>query len=364
MIIGILGGGQLARMLALAGYPLGLQFILLDPSADACGIGLGEHLHGAYDDQQLLARLAEKADVVTYEFENVPADVATFLASHTRVYPNPKALAVAQDRLLEKNFLQHLDIPTPKFLPVTDLTELQQAMQEIPYPAILKSRTMGYDGKGQVLLKSARDLPDAWRKMHGVLAIVESFVPFQREVSIIAARSPSGEIAYYPLSENQHAGGILRVSECLANDHLQQRAEDYVTWLMEALDYVGVLALELFDVDGHLLANEFAPRVHNSGHWTIEGAETSQFENHLRAILDLPLGSTAPRGHAAMVNFIGGQPNTGQILAIDHAHLHLYGKVPRKGRKVGHATLRSDDSAQLDSALKKLVAVANSVDDS
>jgi len=364
MIIGILGGGQLARMLELAGYPLGLQFILLDPGADACGVGLGEHLHGAYDDQELLARLAQKADVVTYEFENVPADVAAFLASHTQVHPDPKALSVAQDRLLEKNFLQHLDIPTPKFLPVTDLTELQQAMQEIPYPAILKSRTMGYDGKGQVLLKSDNDLRDAWQKMQGVPAIVESFVPFQREISIIAVRNARGEIAYYPLSENRHEGGILRVSECLTNDPLQQQAEDYVTWLLEALDYVGVLALELFAVDGQLLANEFAPRVHNSGHWTIEGAETSQFENHLRAILNLPLGSTAARGHAAMVNFIGGLPSAGQILSIDHAHLHLYGKVPRRGRKVAHATLRCDDSAQFAADLEKLVAIAQSVDDS
>ena len=364
MIIGILGGGQLARMLALAGYPLGLRFIILDPSADACGAGLGEHLHGAYDDQTLLAELARKADVVTYEFENVPADVANFLASHTQVHPAPKALAVAQDRLLEKNFLQHLDIPTPKFLPVSDLTELQQAMQEIPYPAILKSRTMGYDGKGQVLLDSAQDLSDAWQKIQGVPAIVESFVPFQREVSIIAARRPGGEIAYYPLSENQHRGGILRTAKCLANDQLQQRAEDYITWLLEGLDYVGVLALELFDVDGQLLANEFAPRVHNSGHWTIEGAETSQFENHLRTILDLPLGSTTPLGHAAMVNFIGGLPGTGQILAIENAHWHCYDKAPRKGRKVAHATIRSNDPGQLTAGLEKLVTAAQAVDDS
>jgi len=364
MIIGILGGGQLARMLALAGYPLGLQFILLDPGADACGVGLGEHLHGSYDDQELLAKLAQKADVVTYEFENVPADVAAFLASHTQVHPDPKALAVAQDRLLEKNFLQHLDIPTPKFLPVTDLTELQQAMQEITYPAILKSRTMGYDGKGQVSLKSDNDLQDAWQKIQGVPAVVESFVPFQREVSIIAARSPGGEIVYYPLSENRHDGGILRVSKCIAKDGQQRHAEDYITWLLEGLDYVGVLALELFDVDGQLLANEFAPRVHNSGHWTIEGAETSQFENHLRAILNLPLGSTAARDHAAMVNFIGGLPGAGQILAIENAHWHCYDKTPRKGRKVAHATIRSDDSAQFAAALEKLVAVAQSVDDS
>jgi 5-(carboxyamino)imidazole ribonucleotide synthase len=364
MKVGVLGAGQLARMIALAGVPLGLEFIFLDPSADACANRLGEALIGDYNDPALLAKLAERADVVTYEFENVPADVAEFLASHTQVHPSPKALAVAQDRLLEKSFFHDIGIPTPTYAAVDSFESLKQAMVTLGYPAILKSRTLGYDGKGQALLKSADDLKQAWEQLQGAPAVVEAFVPFKREVSIIAVRSVSGEVVFYPLSENLHRGGILRVSECRADDPTQKQAESYVSRLLEALDYVGVLALELFEVDGQLLANEFAPRVHNSGHWTIEGAETSQFENHLRAILDLPLGSTAPVDNAAMVNFIGGLPKTEELLAIPHAHLHLYDKSPRKGRKVAHATLRAESAEQLSGLVKQLAALADQVDDS
>jgi 5-(carboxyamino)imidazole ribonucleotide synthase len=364
MKIGVLGGGQLARMIALAGYPLGLQFIVLDPDPLAGAGGLSEHLLGAYDDPDLLAQLADKADVVTYEFENVPAHVAEFLSSHTQVYPPAGALAVAQDRLLEKNFFKDLGIRTAPFAPVDSLADLQKAMPAIGYPAILKSRRMGYDGKGQVVLKSAEALESAWESMQGAASIVEGFVPFQREVSIIAARSPSGAIAYYPLSENQHRGGILRVAECCTNDPEQATAENYVSLLLEKLDYVGVIALELFDLNGELLANEFAPRVHNSGHWTIEGAETSQFENHLRAILDLPLGSTQPRGYAGMVNFIGGLADDAQLLNIPNTHLHLYDKTPRKGRKVAHATVRADSETAYRDALQHLAELALAVDDS
>jgi 5-(carboxyamino)imidazole ribonucleotide synthase len=364
MKIGILGGGQLARMIALAGYPLGLKFIVLDPDANAGAAGLSEHLLGAYDDPALLAELAEKADVVTYEFENVPAHVAEFLSSHTTVYPPANALAVAQDRLLEKNFFKQLGIRTAPFAAVDNLQDLQQAMQQIGYPAILKSRRMGYDGKGQVVLKSADELADAWQAMQGAASIVEGFVPFQREISIIAARRPSGDIVYYPLSENQHQGGILRIAECRSGDAAQSAAEEYAKNLLEKLDYVGVIALELFDVDGELLANEFAPRVHNSGHWSIEGAETSQFENHLRAILDLPLGSTKARGFTGMVNFIGGLAEDEQILNIANCHLHLYDKAPRKGRKVAHATARSDDATEFAGILQKLATLAAAVDDS
>ncbi|MCK4840278.1 MAG: 5-(carboxyamino)imidazole ribonucleotide synthase [Methylococcales bacterium] len=364
MKVGILGGGQLARMIALAGYPLNLEFIILDPSADAGATGLGEHLHGQYDDPELLAELAEKADVVTYEFENVPADVAKFLADHTRVYPAPNALAVAQDRLDEKNFFQNLGIPTAKYAPIDNLDDLQKAMDSIGYPAILKSRRMGYDGKGQVVIKAVEQLAAAWESMQDAASIVEGFVPFQREVSIIAARRVNGEVAFYPLSENVHEKGILRVSECRTNDPAQQQAEDYLVKLLDELDYVGVVALELFDVDGELLVNEFAPRVHNSGHWTIEGAETSQFENHLRAIADLPLGSTKARGHTGMVNFIGGMPAAETVLAIQNAHYHLYDKSPRKGRKVAHATIRSDSAEDYVESLGNLLELAKSTDDS
>jgi 5-(carboxyamino)imidazole ribonucleotide synthase len=364
MKVGILGAGQLARMIALAGYPLGLDFIFLDPSIDACANKLGEHLHGDYNDPELLAQLAERADVVTYEFENVPAQVAEFLASHTQVHPSSEALGIAQDRLIEKSFFHDLDIPTPAYAAAGSLESLQQAMAQIGYPAILKSRTLGYDGKGQSVLKSPDDLKPAWELLQGAPAIVEGFVPFRREVSIIAVRNRSGAIVYYPLSENVHTGGILRVSECRADDPMQKQAESYVSRLLEELAYVGVLALELFEVDGQLIANEFAPRVHNSGHWTIEGAETSQFENHLRAIADLPLGATTPVGKAAMVNFIGGLPATEDVLSIPNAHLHLYDKAPRKGRKVAHATVRAGNAEQLSQRVKQLKALADQVDDS
>lgn len=364
MKVGILGGGQLARMLALAGYPLGVQFVVLDPDTQAGAAGLSHHLQGAYDDRSLLAELAEQANVVTYEFENVPAEVASFLASRTQVYPPANALAVAQDRLVEKNFFKQLGIGTASFAAIDCLEDLQQAMSQIGYPAILKSRRMGYDGKGQVVLNSADELQTAWESMKGVASIVEGFVQFKREVSIIAARSPSGEIVYYPLSENQHRKGILRVAECQTNDALQNQAEGQVKALLEALDYVGIIALELFDVDGALLANEFAPRVHNSGHWTIEGAETSQFENHLRAILDLPLGSTQARGYSAMVNFIGGITASSDVLGLANTHLHLYDKDPRKGRKLAHATVRSDDHSDYQRSLNQLISLADQVDDS
>ncbi|MDQ5939199.1 MAG: N5-carboxyaminoimidazole ribonucleotide synthase [Pseudomonadota bacterium] len=237
-------------------------------------------------------------------------------------------------------------------------------MQRIGYPAILKTRTQGYDGKGQSVLRSAADLHSSWQKLDSLPAIVEGFVAFTREVSIVAVRSVSGKLAFYPLSENVHREGILRVSESCENDAMQAKAEDYVTKLLTALNYVGVIALELFEVNGELIANEFAPRVHNSGHWTIEGAETSQFENHLRAILDLPLGSTAAVGKTAMVNFIGGKPESERVLAIENAHLHLYGKASRKGRKVAHATVRAANHDTLEPLKKKLIALANEVDDS
>lgn len=364
MIVGVLGAGQLARMIALAGFPLGLEFVFMDPATDACASKLGEHLLGDYNDPELLAILAERADVVTYEFENVPAEVAKFLAEHTQVYPSPKALAVAQDRLIEKNFFQSIAIPTPPYSAVNTLEELQQAMLVIGYPAVLKTRTQGYDGKGQAVLKTGTDLLPAWELMQAAPAIVEAFVPFTREVSIIAARNVTGEIVFYPLSENVHQGGILRVSRSCTEDTMQPEAEAYVTRLLEALDYVGVLALELFEQDGKLLANEFAPRVHNSGHWTIEGSETSQFANHLRAICQLPLGSTKMVGYAAMVNFIGGLPAREEVLALPQTHLHFYDKLPRKGRKVAHATIRTETTLQLSERLKPLVDLADGVDDS
>lgn len=341
MIIGIVGGGQLAKMMALAGIPLGMRFIFLDPAEDACAAPLGEHLCGDYDDETLLATLAERADVVTYEFENVPASAIATLAPKVDVFPPEQGLATARDRLNEKTLFKQLEIDTVPFATIDRFEELQQAVERIGLPAILKTRTMGYDGKGQALLRTPDDLHSAWRELGAVPLILEGFARFQREISIISVRSRSGEIRYYPLSENHHRDGILDTAQSLPDDPKQGVAEAYAKRILERLDYVGVMALELFDTEEGLLANEMAPRVHNSGHWSIEGAETSQFENHLRAVANLPLGSTAAVGYAKMVNFIGHLPEASEVLASQGAHLHDYSKKPQPGRKVGHVTYRS-----------------------
>lgn len=364
MKIGILGGGQLARMLALAGYPLGLEFIIVEPNANFSAIGLGKHLHGKYTNKTLLEQFANLTEVITYEFENIPAQVTKFLTEYTCVYPTPNALAVAQDRLLEKQFFGRLNIPTTKYVAVNNLQDLKNAMSSLSYPAILKSRRMGYDGKGQIVLQSAEQLGKVWDAMQGVACIVEVLVAFQREVSIIAARRPEGQIVFYPISENKHNHGILRTAECRLNYAQQQQAENYVVRLLDALDYVGIIALELFEINGQLLANEFAPRVHNSGHWTIEGAETSQFENHLRAILNLPLGSTKSQGFVGMVNFIGGLPDLKQILAIPNTHIHFYSKTPRKGRKMGHVTIKTNNADNYAQSFQSVLALAQATDNS
>ena len=341
MIIGIVGGGQLARMMALAGIPLGMQFIFLDPAVDACAAPLGEHLCGEYDDEALLGILAEKADVVTYEFENVPASAIATLGQKIDVYPPEQALATARDRNNEKSLFRELDIATVPFAIIDTFDELEQAVNTIGLPAILKTRTMGYDGKGQVLLRHRDDLASTWESLGGVSLILEGFAEFKREISIISVRGDDGEIRFYPLSENHHLDGILHTAHSLPADPKQSLAEEYARRVLEKLDYVGVMALELFDTEDGLLANEMAPRVHNSGHWTIEGAETSQFENHLRAVAKLPLGSTDAKGYAKMINFIGEVPEASDVLSNQGAHLHNYDKKPMPGRKVGHVTIWS-----------------------
>lgn len=362
MIIGVLGGGQLGRMLALAGYPLGLQFIFLCPDPHPCAAPLGEHLCASFDDQKALARLAARADVVTYEFENVPIQAIRPLAEHVPLRPSIEALGLTQDRLLEKRLFQELAIPTPRFAPVQCLADLEEALADIGLPAVLKTRRLGYDGKGQAVLRQGSDLAQAWHDLGAVPAIVEAFVPFDREVSIIAVRGCRGETSFYSLVENVHHGGILRLSTCRPGDPMQERAESYAQRLLARLDYVGVLALELFQMGDELLANEIAPRVHNSGHWTIEGAETSQFENHLRAVAGWPLGSTATKRLAVMVNFIGAVPATAQVLQLPGVHIHLYAKSPRPGRKVGHATVCMDGWEALERVSAQLVALAKSAE--
>jgi 5-(carboxyamino)imidazole ribonucleotide synthase len=358
MIVGIVGGGQLARMMALAGHPLGLKFVFLDPAPDACAASLGEHLCGCYDDPALLARLAERADLVTYEFENVPPESIKYLSKHITVHPSHHTLAIARDRLREKTLFGKLGIPTPRFLAVNTRSDLESAIAEIGLPAVLKTRSLGYDGKGQVVLRSRDDLDAAWAQLGGMPLILEGFVPFDREISVIAVRGLSGETRFYPIAENTHRDGILLLSRSRPGDPMQQLAQNYARLLLDNLKYVGIFALELFQVGDMLLANEVAPRVHNSGHWTIEGAETSQFENHLRAILGLPLGSTTPVGQAAMVNFIGTMPETERALTMLGVHLHDYGKEPRLGRKLGHATLRAQDEPALRNCLDQLLALA------
>jgi len=313
--VGVIGGGQLGRMLALAGIPLGLSFRFLDPSADAPAAEVGELLVGEYDDPDLLDRLADGAAAVTFEFENVPVAAAERIGA----IPAAAALEASQDRLVEKQLFRRLGIPTPK---------LDDEVDE--FPAILKTRRLGYDGKGQRLV-------EAWQGPDPA-HVLEERVPFDRELSLLAVRGADGDTRFYPLVENVHEGGILRTSRVPARNAPQAEAEEYATRLLDELGYVGVLAIELFDVGGRLLANEFAPRVHNTGHWTIEGAATSQFENHLRAVLGLPLGPTDSRP-SVLINLIGRTPAPADVLAVPGAHLHLYGKEPRPGRKLGHVTL-------------------------
>jgi 5-(carboxyamino)imidazole ribonucleotide synthase len=354
----VLGAGQLGRMLALAGYPLGLRFRFFDPAPDSPAGQVAAQVAAEYNDSEALRRFVEGVDVITYEFENVPVETVRWLEPFAPVYPPPRALHVAQDRLHEKMLLRDLNIPIPPFAPVNSLDELRAAVQQIGLPAVLKTRRLGYDGKGQRILRASSDIDDTWYELGGVPLLLEGFVPFEREVSLIAVCGRDGATAFYPLIENEHRDGILRVSTALhPSPILQSRAESYAARILAALEYVGVVAIEFFERDGQLLANEMAPRVHNSGHWTIEGATTSQFENHLRAILGWPLGDTTMRGFAAMVNLIGVLPQAEAVLGIAGAHVHWYGKTPRAGRKLGHVTVCADDLHLLTERLDSVKAL-------
>ncbi len=376
MTIGILGGGQLGYMLALAGYPLGLHFRFFDPSPEAPVGRIASRVTADFSDESALEKFANGLELVTYEFENVPAAAVRFLAGRVPVYPPPGALEAAQDRLREKTLFEDLGVPITEFAPVGSRQALDTAVKKIGLPAMLKTCRMGYDGKGQWLLRTAEDIAhaktalpaasDAASHAHHTDQsaaqspapfILERFVKFQRELSVLAVRARTGETAIYPLVENHHRAGILRLSLAPAprlDPAIQRAAEDAANSIFEELQYVGVLAIEFFEQDGRLLANEMAPRVHNSGHWTIEGAVTSQFENHLRAVVGLPLGSTHAIGSCAMLNLIGELPDSAEVLSIRDAHLHLYGKSPRAGRKLGHVTLRAASTEQLASRLAEL----------
>jgi 5-(carboxyamino)imidazole ribonucleotide synthase len=324
-LVACIGGGQLGRMLGLAGLPLGLRFRFLDPSPAAPVTDVGELVVGAFDDPAALARLAASADVVTYEFENVSAASVGRLGA----LPPSLALELGQDRLTEKELFCRLGIPSARFGTTAD-TGL---------PAIVKTRRLGYDGKGQRRVEVDEQI--------GEHELAEELIPFDRELSLIAVRGRDGESRFWPLAENVHRAGILRVSRAPAVDAPQAEAEELARLLLDELGYVGVLALELFEIEGRLLANEFAPRVHNTGHWTIDGAVTSQFENHLRAILGLPLGLTNALAETVMLNLIGGVPPIEQLLALPGAHIHVYGKEPRHGRKLGHLTLVNADESTI-----------------
>ncbi len=359
MTIGILGGGQLGYMLALAGYPLGLHFRFLDPSPEAPVGRIAQRVTADYTDQAALEKFSSGLELVTYEFENVPVEAANFLAERVPVYPPPAALEAAQDRLAEKGLFRKLGIATTEFTPVSNPGELHAAVETLGLPAVLKTSRMGYDGKGQWILRTAEDVVKAKSELPPVKMILERFVTFTRELSVLAVRSRNGETAIYPLVENHHRNGILRLSLAPAprlDVEIQRPAERAAHRILESLKYVGVLAIEFFEHQGELLANEMAPRVHNSGHWTIEGAVTSQFENHLRAVLGLPLGSTGPAGHCAMLNLIGDLPESAEVLAVPDTHLHLYGKSPRPGRKLGHVTLRAASPERLALRLSELPA--------
>ena len=361
--VGILGGGQLARMMALAGAPLGLRFRVLDNVADACAGQFAPMIVGDYTDQAALAAFAAQVDVATFDFENVPAASAQWLSERVPVFPNPRALAVAQDRLAEKTLFRELGIPVPDFADIASRDALHAAVAQLGMPCILKTRRLGYDGKGQFRIKSPADIDAAWDALGAqagsVGLILEGFVHFDRELSVVAVRGRDGEFRAWPLTENWHVDGVLSASLAPArvDAGLQATALAHARTLAEALDYVGVFALELFCRGGELLANELAPRVHNSGHWTIEGSETSQFQNHLRAVLGLPLGDTRMVGLACMLNWIGAMPEASAVLREAGGHWHDYGKEPREGRKVGHATLRADAPMELADALRRVGAV-------
>ena len=360
MRVGILGGGQLGRMLALEGRRLGMRFRFLEPKRPAPVDDLGEVVRASYDDMAALERFAEGLDVVTYEFENVPVASARHLADRVPVHPSPSALAEGQDRVAEKEAFVEAGIPTAPFRGVGSQAALEAALREIGLPAVLKTRRYGYDGKGQAVLEGPEDVEGVWEDLGGVPLLVEAFVPFRRELSIVAVRAVDGTCAFYPLIQNEHRAGILWKSTAPAPDvppALQARAEEHARHLLERHDYVGVLAIELFDVGDDLVANEMAPRVHNSGHWTLDGAVTSQFENHLRAVCGFPLGSTATRGPSAMLNFLGDVPPLAEVLRIPCAHVHLYDKPPRPGRKVGHVNVTGSDAGAVAATLARLEAL-------
>jgi 5-(carboxyamino)imidazole ribonucleotide synthase len=357
MTVGIVGAGQLGRMLALAGYPLGLDFLFLDPAQDAPAGQVAPVLNGAFTEARLLDELAERSEVLTFDWENISVDALRALKGDTRIAPPIPALATAQDRVSEKKLFERLGIPTTRWMAVSTRAQLTRALRDIGLPGVIKTRRLGYDGKGQAVVRTQEDAHAAWEQLGTAPLLYEELIPFDCEVSVIGARSPRGEVVVYPLNGNVHSEGILRLTRApYGPPRWQKLAAGYLEKVLKHFRYTGILTIEFFVRGGKLLANEMAPRVHNSGHWTIEGAVTSQFENHLRAILDLPLGPTSARGYSAMLNLIGTMPPRSSLLAESGLHYHDYGKQPRPGRKLGHCTLVEATVAARDRRARRLLA--------
>jgi 5-(carboxyamino)imidazole ribonucleotide synthase len=353
----MLGGGQLARMLALAGAPLGMRFVQLAPPGEHAGEGLVETIQAPFEDERALRELASRSDVITFESENVPVQVVRTLGALARVEPSAEALAAASDRWAEKALFDRLGIPTAAWRRAASDAELEEAIAQVGLPIVLKTRRFGYDGRGQLVCRTPEDAAGAWSRLGGVDLLCEQWVPFDRELSIIVVRGRDGDLRWYPLAQNRHEQGILRASWAPAPDvpdGMAARARDYSDRIVREFGYVGVLALEMFQHGDVLLANEMAPRVHNTGHWTIEGARTSQFENHLRAIAGWPIGDTTPYGSWIMLNLIGSIPPMHELLAIAGTHVHVYGKQPRPGRKLGHISTLVDSPAEAEQRTREL----------
>jgi 5-(carboxyamino)imidazole ribonucleotide synthase len=344
-------------MLALAGYPLGLDFLFLDPAKDAPAGQLAPVLTGAFTEARLLDELAARSEVLTFDWENISVDALRALDGNTRIAPPIPALATAQDRVSEKKLFERLGIPTTRWMAVSTRAQLARALRDIGLPGIIKTRRLGYDGKGQAVIRTQEDAQTAWEQLGSAPLLYEELIPFDCEVSIIGARSPRGEVVIYPLNGNVHSEGILRLTRApYGPPRWQKLAAGHLDKVLKHFRYAGILTIEFFVRGGKLLANEMAPRVHNSGHWTIEGAATSQFENHLRAILDLPLGSTRALGYSAMLNLIGTMPPRPSLLAESGLHYHDYGKQPRPGRKLGHCTLVEPTVTARDRRARRLLA--------
>jgi 5-(carboxyamino)imidazole ribonucleotide synthase len=345
--IGILGGGQLGRMLATAASRLGLRCQVFSPDPDSPAFDVVLNATCAeYADVDALELFANDVDVITYEFENVPAAAAMILGARRPVLPDRKILETTQDRLAEKDFIKRLGIGTADYADVSSAASLRAAITRIGLPAVVKTRRFGYDGKGQAMLRDGDDLDQIWQELETRSAILEAFIPFEREISVIAARSANGHVECFDVTENEHRDHILKISRAPADisDALAKQARVIAEKIANALNYVGVLAVEMFVVQGRhgpqVLVNEIAPRVHNSGHWTLDGASISQFEQHIRAIAGWPLGKPVRHGPVTMTNLIGDDINSyEQWLTVPGATVHLYGKgVPRPGRKMGHVT--------------------------